>query len=98
MKRRTLSIGSFVFFAVSFALALYFTFAAVQGDYGLFRRIQISAEADALEAERDAIQSVEVMPSDKSKQVVDQAIAEVRVVQFGQNGPDEPGRNAQPQS
>ncbi len=29
-------------------LGVYFTFAAVQGDYGLFRRVEISAERDAL--------------------------------------------------
>ncbi|MBE0414729.1 MAG: septum formation initiator family protein [Yoonia sp.] len=33
-------------------LGLYFTFAAVQGDYGLFKRIEINAEARALEDER----------------------------------------------
>nr|WP_174823175.1 septum formation initiator family protein [Ruegeria arenilitoris] len=29
-------------------LGVYFTFAAVQGDYGLFRRVEIAAERDAL--------------------------------------------------
>ena len=33
----------------------YFTFAAVQGDYGLFRRIQIEAERDLYQAELDAL-------------------------------------------
>ncbi len=33
----------------------YFTFAAVQGDYGLFRRIQIDAERDIYQAELDAL-------------------------------------------
>lgn len=37
--------GIFVFFAIAFALGIYFTFAAVQGDYGLFRRAEIEAEA-----------------------------------------------------
>ena len=31
-----------------FMLGVYFTFAAVQGDYGLFRRVEIAAERDAL--------------------------------------------------
>lgn len=35
----------------------YFTFAAVQGDYGLFRRIQIDAERDLYQAELDALQA-----------------------------------------
>ena len=37
-----------IFFAVAFVLSTYFTFAAVQGDFGLFRRVEIAAEADAL--------------------------------------------------
>ena len=35
----------------------YFTFAAVQGDYGLFRRIQIEAERAAYEAELEALRA-----------------------------------------
>ena len=34
----------------------YFGFAAVQGDYGLFNRIQIEAENVTLRSERDALQ------------------------------------------
>jgi cell division protein FtsB len=36
-------------------IGAYFTFAAVQGDYGLFRRIQIEAERDVYQAELDAL-------------------------------------------
>nr|WP_217351853.1 septum formation initiator family protein [Ruegeria sp. HKCCD8929] len=42
------SLGAVLFFAVAFALGVYFTFAAVQGDFGLFRRVEIAAERDAL--------------------------------------------------
>ncbi|WP_299887283.1 septum formation initiator family protein [uncultured Ruegeria sp.] len=41
-------LGAVVFFSVAFMLGVYFTFAAVQGDYGLFRRVEIAAERDAL--------------------------------------------------
>ena len=41
-------LGAFIFFSIAFMLGVYFTFAAVQGDYGLFRRIEIAAERDAL--------------------------------------------------
>ncbi|EEE39040.1 septum formation initiator [Rhodobacteraceae bacterium KLH11] len=41
-------MGAFIFFSVAFMLGVYFTFAAVQGDYGLFRRVEIAAERDAL--------------------------------------------------
>ena len=33
----------------------YFAFAAVQGDYGLFRRIQVEARIDRLETELAAV-------------------------------------------
>lgn len=39
------------FLALAFSLGLYFTFAAVQGDYGLFRRAEIQAERFQLQAE-----------------------------------------------
>ena len=50
------SIGSLMIFALALTLGGYFTFAAVQGDYGVFRRVKINAEADALRTERDRLQ------------------------------------------
>jgi len=56
--RKAPTFGVIAFFAIVFCLGSYFTFASVQGDYGLFRRIQIEAEArllarDAAALERD---------------------------------------------
>ena len=45
------ALGALAFFGIAFTLATYFTFAAVQGDYGLFRRVEILAEKQQLEAE-----------------------------------------------
>ena len=42
------AFGTLLFFAIAFALSVYFTFAAVQGDFGLFRRAEILAESQAL--------------------------------------------------
>ena len=53
------SLGGAIFLVAMFCLALYFTIASVQGDHGLFRRIQINAEAEELRLERDAL-SVEI--------------------------------------
>ena len=44
-------------FAVTLTLGLYFTFAAVQGDYGLFRRAEILNDARKLEAELTMLQN-----------------------------------------
>ena len=49
------AIGVVIYFALTFVLGMYFTFASVQGDYGLFRRIQIDAEAKVLNAELAAL-------------------------------------------
>ena len=49
------SLGGLIYLALAFALGAYFTFAAVQGDYGVFRRVEITAEAVVLQAERDKL-------------------------------------------
>lgn len=51
------SIGPVLYFALALCLGTYFTFAAVQGDYGLFRRVQIEAEQRALMSEHTALQA-----------------------------------------
>lgn len=51
------SFGALIFFATSFALGVYFTFAAVQGDFGLFRRVEIAAEAKDLEADLNRLKA-----------------------------------------
>ncbi len=49
------AVGVALFYGVAFSLAVYFTFAAVQGDYGLFRRAEISGETQVLERELAAM-------------------------------------------
>jgi cell division protein FtsB len=58
MTRRTRpAVGSIAFLSVMLLLGLYFTFAAVQGDYGVFRRAEVNAEADQLRSELAALQA-----------------------------------------
>lgn len=45
------AFGGLVFFAGCFCVGAYFIFAAVQGDYGVFRRAEIVVETRELEAE-----------------------------------------------
>ena len=49
-------MGLLAYFAVAFSLGAYFTFAAVQGDYGLFRRVEIVAQGEDLKFELARIQ------------------------------------------
>jgi len=48
-------IGLALAITLAIALGSYFSFAAIQGDYGVLRRMQIEAEAADLAAERDRL-------------------------------------------
>jgi cell division protein FtsB len=50
-------LGGLVYLAFAGVLCTYFTFAAVQGDYGMFSRVAIDAEARTLADERDRLQT-----------------------------------------
>jgi len=54
-KRNTPPWGMLGAFALALALSLYFTFAAVQGDYGLFRRAEIIAQNNKLQSDLDRL-------------------------------------------
>jgi cell division protein FtsB len=57
MRRKPPALGILAFFAVAFSMGAYFTFAAVQGDYGLFRRAEIQAESATLRAELERLET-----------------------------------------
>ena len=54
-RRNRPAFGVLIFFVICCSLAAYFTFAAVQGDFGLFRRAEISKEAERLQAELESV-------------------------------------------
>ncbi|SPF80818.1 FtsB family cell division protein [Pseudoprimorskyibacter insulae] len=45
------AFSGLLFFAIVFSASVYFTFAAVQGNYGVFRRAEIELEAKKLRTE-----------------------------------------------
>ena len=51
------AFGPILFFAIAFALSLYFMFAAIQGDFGLFRRAEILAEANDLRGQLTSVRA-----------------------------------------
>ena len=65
------ALGLFAYFTVSFALGLYFMFAAVQGDYGLFRRAEIDAQAAQLQEQLDALRTEVDVMENKTKRLSD---------------------------
>jgi cell division protein FtsB len=48
-------LGGFIYMGVAVTLGAYFTFAAIQGDYGVLRQVQIANELSQTRADRDAL-------------------------------------------
>ena len=57
---------------VAGALATYFTFAAVQGDHGVFSRVQINADVAALRHDRDALAAQVASMENRTRRLSDQ--------------------------
>ena len=55
--RKRPAFGALMYFSCIFMLGLYFSFAAVQGDFGVFKRAQVDAEADTLAVELAEVQA-----------------------------------------
>jgi cell division protein FtsB len=55
MQRARPRFGPVMYFTLAGTFGTYLIFAAVQGEYGLFNRIQIEADAALLRAERDRL-------------------------------------------
>jgi cell division protein FtsB len=70
-KSKNLSVSSLVYFATTFSLAAYFTFAAVQGDQGLFRRVQIQAQEQDLTVQLAALKSELAEMENKTRRLSD---------------------------
>lgn len=71
VSRKTPAFGTVIFFAVAFSLTLYFVFAAIQGDYGLFRRVEIEAEEKSLLAELDTLNAQVAQMENLTKRLSD---------------------------
>ncbi len=57
IRRSRPAMGLLLSSLLLIALALYFTFAAIQGDYGVFKRAEVEAEGRALSIELAALQA-----------------------------------------
>lgn len=64
-------LGVVAYFSLMFSLGVYFIFASVQGDFGLFRRVQIEAEATTLTIERDRLAAEVAGLENKTKRLSD---------------------------
>ncbi len=55
IRRNRPAMGPLIYVMGAILLGLYFAFAAIQGDYGVFKRSEVMAEKSALEVELDAL-------------------------------------------
>ncbi len=65
------AFGLLLYVAVMSALGIYFAVASVQGDFGLFRRVQIEAEAQTLTTERDRLSAEVAALENKTRRMSD---------------------------
>lgn len=71
MNRPRPTLGAAIYLMLALTLGGYFTFAAVQGDYGVFRRVQIEAETEVLRHERDALAAELAAMQNKTRRLSD---------------------------
>lgn len=71
-QRKGPPLGAVMYFVVAGTLGTYFTFAAVQGDHGVFSRVQILAESKSLEAERDRLKAQVEEERNRTRRLSDQ--------------------------
>ena len=70
-KRRSLAVSAVVIFAAMFSLDAYFTFAAVQGEFGLFRRIKVQAQKAVLSQQLAELQTQVAAMENKTHRISD---------------------------
>lgn len=66
------ALGAILYFGAAIVLGLYFTFAAVQGQFGLFNRVQVQAENDLLTDRRDALQAELATMENRTRRLSDE--------------------------
>ena len=71
-RKRPPALGAVVFFTIVFTLGTYFAFASVQGDYGLFRRIQVEAETEVLCLEKERLLAEVTILRNKTRRLSDE--------------------------
>lgn len=72
ISRKRPPVGVIMYFASVFTLGLYFAFAAIQGDYGLFRRVQIDAETTLLRQDLDQLEADVAWMENKTHRLSDE--------------------------
>ncbi|SFR51505.1 FtsB family cell division protein [Litoreibacter janthinus] len=69
--RTAFGITPLLIFSLLFLMGAYFVFAAVQGDYGIFRRVQVEAEIETLRTELDTLEAEVADMRNKTRRLSD---------------------------
>ena len=64
-------VGAFLYFMAMGLAGMYLTYAAVQGDHGLFRRIEVEAEAGRYRAELDGVVAIQARYTELTRRMSD---------------------------
>jgi cell division protein FtsB len=70
-RQKPTAIGGMLFLFGMFAIGSYFSFAAVQGDYGVFRQVQIKAEIAFLQEEKARLEAELAVLSNRTHRLSD---------------------------
>ncbi|MEL6915582.1 MAG: septum formation initiator family protein [Pseudomonadota bacterium] len=70
-SRTTPALGALAYLTACIALSAYFTFAAVQGDFGLLKRAEVDAEARMLGDEFAELSAEIAVLENKTKRLSD---------------------------
>ncbi|MEM1374173.1 MAG: septum formation initiator family protein [Pseudomonadota bacterium] len=65
------ALGALAYLTICMALGVYFTFAAVQGDFGLFKRAEIDAELTQLSEDLAELSNEIAVLENKTKRLSD---------------------------
>lgn len=71
-RRSRPALGTFIFVGGALLIGLYFAFAAVQGDYGVFKRAEVMSEKHELEIKLKALESDVALMENLTKRLSDQ--------------------------
>jgi len=70
-RKTTPTLGAALYFSLATLLAGYFTFAAVQGNHGLFQRVQIEAELETTRQTRDRLAAELALIENRTRRLSD---------------------------
>ncbi len=65
------AFGMISYFLVIFGLCAYFSIAAIQGDFGVFKRVQINAKVAMLQARLDGLTDQVAVLENKTQRLSD---------------------------